>query len=253
MYTAFAQVYDLLMADTDYQSWAGHYISLLRMGTHGSGEHCTECACGTGSLTIPLQLKGLKMTGIDLSGEMLEIAMSKARKAGLSIPFIRQDMCRITLPTAQDAIFCTCDGVNYLNRDSLQAFFLQVYRQLKPGGTFIFDLSTPFKLKHILGNNTITRSEEHYAYIWENHWSEKNSSVRMSLDIFVGSQQNAYARVEEYQVQYAHTQETIRQLLQASGFRDSRFFSEMTLDPAVDSDSRWHILAFKPQSGENLC
>ncbi len=246
MYTAFAQVYDLLMADTDYQSWAAHYIRLLRMGTQSPGEHCTECACGTGNLTIPLQQKGLKMTGIDLSGDMLEIAMSKARKAGLNIPFILQNMCQLTLPTAQDAIFCTCDGVNYLNCDSLHTFFHQVFRQLKPGGAFIFDLSTPHKLKHILGNNTITRSEEHYAYIWENHWSEKNASVRMSLDIFVASHQNAYTRLEEYQVQYAHTRKTIHQLLQTSGFHNSCFFSEMTLDPAADTDSRWHVVAFRP-------
>ena len=246
MYTAFAQVYDLLMADIDYQSWADHYIRLLRMGGQNIGEHCAECACGTGNLTIPLQLKGLKMTGIDLSGEMLEIAMAKARKAGVFIPFVLQNMCQITLSAPQDAVFCTCDGVNYLDRDSLRIFFSQAFRQLKPGGKLIFDLSTPYKLKQILGNSTLTRSEEHYAYIWENHWTEKNSCVRMALDIFVCNKQNTYTRVEEYQIQYAHDREIICQLLQLAGFQPPRFFHEMTLDPAADTDSRWHVVTIKP-------
>ena len=56
-----------------------------------------DCACGTGAITIRLARKGFSMIGVDISPEMLEQAASKARKAGLRIPFVCQDMARLQL------------------------------------------------------------------------------------------------------------------------------------------------------------
>ena len=97
MYTDFAAIYDLLMQDVDYAAWSVHLLRLLESRGVTRGASCVECACGTGSLTIPLSRAGLKMTGVDLSGEMLSAAMLKARGAGCFIPFIRQNMASLSL------------------------------------------------------------------------------------------------------------------------------------------------------------
>ena len=107
MYTAFAAVYDRLMRDVDYEAWARHYARLLA-GAHVHGGNVCECACGTGSLTLPLRRLGYRMTGVDLSRDMLSQAAQKARDAGLEIPFVCQDMCHLQLHRRQDAILCTC-------------------------------------------------------------------------------------------------------------------------------------------------
>ena len=134
MYTAFASVYDRLMADVDYTGWARFYHTLMEKYGVARGRAC-ECACGTGSLTLPLRRAGLQMTGVDLSEEMLARAMEKARAAGLMIPFVRQDMCALALPRPVDALVCGCDGVNYLlDDDRLRAFFTRARESLKPGG-----------------------------------------------------------------------------------------------------------------------
>ena len=39
-----------------------------------------DLACGTGSTTIPLARRGLKMSGLDLSSPMLQIAEEKKQK-----------------------------------------------------------------------------------------------------------------------------------------------------------------------------
>ena len=70
MYEAFAEVYDELMNDIDYEGWADYYVRLLSIYGIRSGKIC-ECACGTGGLTIPLAARGFSMTGVDLSQEML--------------------------------------------------------------------------------------------------------------------------------------------------------------------------------------
>ena len=81
MYTAFATVYDRLMVDVDYPAWAAFYETILSLYGIRGGKVC-ECACGTGSLTIPLAQKGFQMTGVDLSEEMLFEASQKARREG---------------------------------------------------------------------------------------------------------------------------------------------------------------------------
>ena len=89
MYTQFAHVYDELMRDVPYAEWAGHYARLMQRCGVPAGARCAECACGTGSLTVPLAREGYRMTGIDLSADMLEEAMKKARESGVEIPFER--------------------------------------------------------------------------------------------------------------------------------------------------------------------
>lgn len=79
MYTAFASVYDRLMADVDYLAWARFYHELMERYGVPRGKVC-ECACGTGSITIALSKMGYQMTGVDLSPDMLFEASQKARR-----------------------------------------------------------------------------------------------------------------------------------------------------------------------------
>lgn len=94
MYEGFARAYDYLMADVDYDAWAERYLML-------AAEFCddvltaVDCACGTGALTVRLAEKGIAVTGVDISEEMLRIAGENARKHGLQIPFVRQDMAHL--------------------------------------------------------------------------------------------------------------------------------------------------------------
>ena len=103
MYTAFASVYDRLMADVDYQGWARFYHSLMERYGIPRGKVC-ECACGTGSITIALSRLGYQMTGVDLSADMLFEASQKARKSGAMIPFVKQDMRTLHLHRQMDAV-----------------------------------------------------------------------------------------------------------------------------------------------------
>lgn len=138
MYGDFAGMYDPLMKDVDYDSWAEYLLRF--MGAEKL--RVTDCACGTGEITLRLARAGHIMTGVDISGDMLRIASEKARRAALKIPFVEQDMRKLALHRPQDAIICACDGVNYL--DSLKAaeeFFEAANAALKVGGLLLFDIS----------------------------------------------------------------------------------------------------------------
>ena len=247
MYQSFAQVYDALMAQVDYAAWAGHYDTLMQLCQVKKGARCVECACGTGSITLPLRKMGYQMTGVDLSGEMLAIAMEKARSQGLGVPFIRQDMCSLSLPRKTECILATCDGVNYLTQPAqVQKFFAAAFDGLKTGGALIFDISSEYKLKNTLGNNTLTCDEEEFAYIWHNRFNEKNACVDISLSIFRKRADGAFDRLEEAQTQRAHTIAELRGWLEAAGFVQVQVFGNRRLTAPRQNDERLHFCARKP-------
>ncbi|MGI6486052.1 MAG: class I SAM-dependent methyltransferase [Tepidanaerobacteraceae bacterium] len=55
------------------------------------GMHVLDVGCGTGNFSLKLARMGLKVTGIDISDNMLKVAENKARAEGLIIDFINMD------------------------------------------------------------------------------------------------------------------------------------------------------------------
>ena len=246
MYTAFASVYDRLMADVDYQKWAEFYRSLLQKYGIDQGKVC-ECACGTGSLTILLAGMGYQMTGVDISADMLFEASQKARKKGAMIPFVKQDMRRLRLHKQMDAILCTNDGLNYLeNEEQLADFFQAAYGAVREGGALVLDLSTPYKLEYVLGDHFLGDETQDIAYLWRNHFSKSRRLVELDLAIFIRQKDGSYQRIGEHQKQYAHSAETLRALLRAAGFEDIAVFGDQRMESPNLKEKRWYVAARKP-------
>ncbi len=246
MYQEFAQVYDLLMESVDYKAWADHYLRLLAQAGIAPGAKITECACGTGGLTVHLA-RHHRMTGVDLSQEMLSIAADKLRAAGHQVPLIRQDMQQLQLHTRQDAILCTCDGVNYLTSpEALTRFLKAAHAALRPGGVLAFDVSTPYKLKHLLGNSSLSRLEDPVHYIWQNCWDEHAQQVAMRLHLYAREADGRYRLLVEDQLQQAWTRQQLEAALTHAGFSQIHAYGERTLRPPADTDQRMHLIALKP-------
>ena len=242
MYQAFAELYDELMNDVDYESWADYYTRLLSIYGIRGGKIC-ECACGTGSLTVPLYRRGFQMTGVDLSQEMLWQAAQKSRKAGMAIPFVRQDMRGLHLHRPMDAVIATCDGVNYL-LNGVEAFFQAAHHALKPGGLLLFDVSSAYKLSTILGNNTFAATGADWAYIWENQYHPRLDQVDMLLTGFL-KQGTGYARFEERHRQRAYSEEELRTALESCGFGDIQVYEAFTRNTPAETAERLQFTARK--------
>ncbi len=234
------------MAGVDYPAWAAYYRTLLSRYGVEKGALC-ECACGTGGLTLPLSAMGFAMTGVDLSEEMLSEAARKARAAGAAIPFVRQDMRELRLHRGADGVLCTCDGVNYLPTEKdVLAFFSAAHAALRPGGALAFDVSTPYKLEHVLGNSFVGDETAEIAYLWKNRWFSKTRCVRMELSVFARVEGEIYRRVSEQQTQYAYGADALAALLARAGFADVSVFGDRTFLPPAPDEQRWHVAARKP-------
>ena len=250
MYTEFASIYDELMGDVSYREWALFYQKLMiAYGVPSGGKVC-ECACGTGNLTLPLQRLGYHLTGVDLSQDMLWIASQKARKEGVAIPFVRQDMRQLRLHRPMDAILATCDGVNYLMTDEdVLAFFQSAYQALRPGGGLFFDVSTPDKLRHTLGDRLLWEDNDHITYLWQNSFNEQTAVCTMHLCFFVKQKDGSYQRVDEHQKQRAHEAEHLAALLRQVGFERVAVYGNNRLTAPAEGEQRWHFAALRPQDG----
>ena len=250
MYTDFALVYDRLMQDVDYQGWADHYVALLQLAGIKDGATVTECACGTGNLTLPLSAH-YHMTGLDLSQEMLSQAALKLKQAGTQVPLVCQDMQLLKVHKPQDVILCTCDGINYLTGfKGLSRFLGAAFLALKPGGALAFDVSSLYKLSQMLGDKTLTSTKGDSHYIWYNCWQPQASLLHMQLHVYTRAPDLRFDYFVEEQRQRAYKPDDLMAALRGAGFVQIQVFGGRTFQVPRDEDERLHVLAIKPKEKE---
>ena len=96
-YRFLAGCYDQLTYDVRYPAWADYIEKHFRRQPL-PGRTVLDLACGTGSLTRELALRGYEMIGVDQSPEMLAEAAEKNRGAAPIEPiFLCQTMERLDL------------------------------------------------------------------------------------------------------------------------------------------------------------
>ena len=242
-YEALAGLYDALMDDVDYDAWADYYLELIaRQGV--KPKVLCDCACGTGSMSVRFAGRGLRVTGVDVSDDMLGAAREKARRFGVQVMFVQQDMCSLELPRPVDALACACDGVNYLLDDArVDAFFRRARESVRPGGALAFDVSSLWKLKNVLGNGFFGEDRGDVAYLWSNRFDEAWETVAMDLTFFVREADGRYRRFDELHTQKAHRPERLRALLERNGFGDVRICGDRTFAAPGEDAMRIHIAA----------
>lgn len=236
IYSDFAYIYDSLMKrDIDYEKWADYIENIFDMYDVNPELVC-DLACGTGNITIPLAKRGYDMTGVDISENMLNAARDKAQD--LNILFLNQSIARLDLYGTMGAFICMIDGINYIIAPKLLEYTFKRMKTcfMDPGALFVFDISTRYKLKNVIGNNTFIHSDKNIFYTWQNRYIEKKNLSDMLLTFFV-KRGSAYRRFEERHVQRAYTEDELKYMLKKAGFSEINTYHELTFEaPRPDSE-----------------
>ena len=94
------------------------------------------------SVLRPLARRGARVTGIDFSARSIGYARDAARKAGLSMAFEQANYLDAELPPEQDLVCLIYGDLCALSPEQRRCLYGKVRKSLKPGGRFVFDVSS---------------------------------------------------------------------------------------------------------------
>ncbi|MCD7807694.1 MAG: methyltransferase domain-containing protein [Lachnospiraceae bacterium] len=250
-YTGFAGVYDELMDATPYGEWCQRIVDYIEKygvskpvrtnletgrpanddpGSEAGNDGQTlnealeseknlvmDLGCGTGTLTELMARRGYDMIGIDLSCEMLLLALEKKEASGLDIMYFCQDMRELDMYSTIGTIYSVCDSINYLTKDEdVIQCFQQVNLFLFPKGLFLFDFNTVYKYEQI-GDSVIAESREDCSFIWDNYYDPQTHTNEYDLTIYQQEEGDRYRRFDETHVQRGYTLEEMKGFLKEAG------------------------------------
>ncbi len=237
MYCSFAYIYDRLMHDVDYTRWADYLESLFSLLSL-KPKLIVDLGCGTGSLTLLMARRGYEMIGIDQSPDMLACARQKSEKASTPVQFLNQDMTAFKLFRPADAMVCLMDSVNHVTRlRDLKRMLERVHRYLNPGGAFIFDINTPYKLEKLIGSNIFYEIGDDVAYLWRSSFQKKRRVCVFDMTFFV-RRGEYYERFDEVIRERSYTVRELHDMLKEAGFEVRGVYDRLSLKPAESKSER---------------
>ena len=123
----YSKYYDLLYKDKDYKAEANFIIDLIRKN-HPSAQTILNLGCGTGQHDFFLADAGYRVTGIDLSLEMINIAKNKNTSSKCN--FIHGDARNLKLGTKFDVVISLFHVLSYQTSNSDVSNFLNTVSSL---------------------------------------------------------------------------------------------------------------------------
>lgn len=241
-YTGFASVYDLFMDNIPYKDWCIYVTGLLR--EYGISDGLVlDLGCGTGKLTRLLASEGYDMIGVDLSGDMLEIALEHEMEDPKHILYLEQDMREFELYGTVRAIVSICDSMNYLegHEDLVQVLKL-ANNYLDPGGIFLFDMNTVYKYREQLGEQTIAENREESSFIWENYFDEEEMVNEYDLTLFIREEDGRYSKYEETHYQKAFEIREVCEAIREAGMELVAVYDAFTREPVRKNSDRVYFV-----------
>ena len=245
VFGAYADFYDALYADKDYESEVRFLVDVFsEYGVH-AGASILDLGCGTGGHAIPLAYRGYSVVGVDRSQEMIDQAVAKAARESVSAEFTVGDVRSLRLGRTFDAVISMFAVVSYqLSNEDLAAMFETAASHLEPGGLFVFDVwfgpavlserpEARSKTVQTAEGETITRIATPALDVVEQTVRVDYELSRMRGPVLLET-----AR-ESHTVRFLFVQE-IRQLLASAGFEPLAMgpFMDLTRKPTV---SDWYL------------
>ena len=242
-YEALAVSYDRLTNDVDYEATVAFYNEILkREGL--KPRTAVDLACGTGSVTAILARQGLKVTGVDMSEEMLTVAWEKSMELENPPHFICQKLQELRLPKGVDLAVCALDSLDYItNPEDCREAIRRVYKVLNPGGIFIFDVNTPEKLRAMDGQVFLDEDDDVYC-VWRGEFDDETNICSYGMDLFQRRGEVWERSFEEHR-EYAYSQEQLKEYLKAAGFTRIEVYADRLFEAPRPGEQRIYIKAIK--------
>jgi len=242
-YHNLAVSYDRLTSDVDYEATVAFYYAILRR-ENLRPRTAVDLACGTGSVTVLLARSGLRVTGVDMSEEMLTVASQKAMEQNLSVRFVCQRLEELSLPRGVDLAVCALDSLDYItDPEACKQAIKRVYKALNPGGIFIFDVNTPEKLRAMDGQIFLDEDDDVYC-VWRGEFDEEENICSYGMDLFQ-RRGDLWERSFEEHREYAYSAEQLVGYLKEAGFSHIGVYADREFCDPRPNEQRTYLKARK--------
>ena len=244
----YAKYYDFIYQDKDYNKEFNFIEEIFK--TIKKPKSILEIGCGTGNYTKILVEREYKVTAMDISGEMLEIAREKC-----STNFLEGDIRTIKIDDKFDCCLAMFAVMGYItkNRDIVKAL-INIRKHLKPNGIFIFDVWNGLSVMRILPEQRIKKAENdevkiiRYAIpnlIAFRHICEVNYNL-----LILNKKENTFREInEKHMMRYYFPQEIIH-YLEESGFEIINIYPFLNLKEKVD-ENVWNMYIVAKTKGRD--
>ena len=242
-YHALAASYDRLTNDVDYEATVAFYEEILRREGL-TPRTVVDLACGTGSVTEILARKGYRVTGVDMSEEMLTEASMKTMDMEEPPVYSCQLLQELRLPRGVDMAVCALDSLDYiLDPVDCKEAIRRAYRGLNPGGIFIFDVNTPEKLRAMDGQVFLDEDDDVYC-VWRGEFDVETNICSYGMDLFQ-RHGNVWERSFEEHREYAYSQEQLTDFLKDAGFTHIEVYADRLFEAPREGEQRIYFKARK--------
>ncbi len=233
-FSLLAEVYDAIMSDVDYEAWTDFMLDLaLEAGTEV--RRVLDLGCGTGNSSEPFVTRGLAVTGVDLSAEMLAVARLKLPAA----TFLEADFTTFELGARFDLVVSVFDSLNnLLDPDDFCRTAARAREHLRPGGVFIFDVNTTVGLRNLWEDDRAEGWVDDVYYLWEHSFDERTKLAQVVAYCEKGAR-----NFTEVHLERPYDPAEVRALLHAAGFTDVQILTYPHGRPADEQTERIWVVA----------
>jgi len=243
-YSVLASFYDRLMSHVNYNGWADFVLRAARV--HGfAGKTLVDIACGTGTLGHRLYEKGFDFYGCDGSQSMVTVARKKFGKLARNRRLACADMRALPFKPPADLVISLYDSMNYLmTSGDWQRCINQVAGLLRPGGLFIFDVSTVSNSREAFSNYHYEDSSKVGQLKRTCRYDEKRMVQYNHFEIQLRDKRQII--YEEVHHQRIRPLSEIEQMLRDGPLRPLATYSGFTLQEGREEAERVHYVLQKP-------
>lgn len=145
-------------AESFNEAWNSRQVQVLRDAFDAvlggiRDQDALDVGCGTGRITLELELMGARAVGVDFSAAAIDVAKSEAESMGVDVRYVVGDIAQPPLPFDEesfDAVVAVgCLAVACRGIDGLESSLREMARIVRPKGAVV--LLEPVHASRLLG------------------------------------------------------------------------------------------------------
>ena len=174
-----------------------------------------DLCCGVGRIAQSLLVEGYKVTGLDISEEMLRYAHENAPKG----EFILGDARSFELPSIFHGVISTGALNHVMNLEELTNVFRNVYTVLRPKGMFVFNLDLDDGFYSDWNDSSYSGVRDDCAWIVQQNYNLEEKILQLKITGFELVEGN-WRRLDDVMLARNYSSLEIKSALVSVGFRE---------------------------------